>query len=88
MHKDYRYFPEPDLPRLVLTDKYIADIKKQLPESPEQKKQRYQKEFGLPAYDTAVLVDKDYEVSRYFDLVMQHCGDAKLASKLGKQMKY
>ncbi len=77
---DYRYFPEPDLPRLVLSEQYIEAIRQNLPESPDQKKMRYQKEMGLPKYDAAVLVDKDLAVSCYFEKVVELCLDAKLAS--------
>jgi aspartyl-tRNA(Asn)/glutamyl-tRNA(Gln) amidotransferase subunit B len=52
---DYRYFPEPDLVRLVVTSEWIAKIKKTLPELPEQKKQRFIKEYKIPPYDAEVL---------------------------------
>lgn len=52
---DYRYFPEPDLPPLFLSDDFIHNIRKQLPELREEKLQRYQTEYGLSAYDASVI---------------------------------
>lgn len=52
---DYRYFPEPDLMPLLLTDDYIEKIRQSLPELPEQKKSRFIESFGLSAYDAGVL---------------------------------
>lgn len=64
--QDYRYFPDPDLLPLQLTDEYIAQIRAALPELPDQKKGRYQKEMGLSAYDAAVLV-AEKAVATYFE---------------------
>jgi aspartyl-tRNA(Asn)/glutamyl-tRNA(Gln) amidotransferase subunit B len=52
---DYRYFPDPDLLPLVLTPEFVDEIKNGLPELPDTKKQRYQSELGLSAYDADVL---------------------------------
>jgi aspartyl-tRNA(Asn)/glutamyl-tRNA(Gln) amidotransferase subunit B len=54
---DYRYFPEPDLPPLVTTPEWLAEIKARLPELPAARRMRYQTEHGLSAYDAAVLVN-------------------------------
>jgi len=54
---DYRYFPEPDLPPLVITKEEIEKIKKSIPELPYQRRERYIKDFGLSHYDTALLVE-------------------------------
>ncbi len=54
---DYRYFPEPDLPPLVTTPQWLAEIKARLPELPAVRRTRYQAEFGLSAYDASVLVN-------------------------------
>lgn len=53
---DYRYFPEPDLPPLQLDGEWIAEIRRTLPELPLAKVDRYQKAYGLSAYDAGVLV--------------------------------
>ena len=52
---DYRYFPDPDLPELVLEQAWIDAIRASLPELPDQKKARFMRDFGLSAYDAAVL---------------------------------
>jgi len=53
---DYRYFPEPDLPPLLTTPEWLAQIKARLPELPAAVRTRYQEELGLSAYDATVLV--------------------------------
>jgi len=53
--QDYRYFPEPDLVPIVIEKEYIEKIKRELPELPEAKKQRYIDEYKLPEYDAGVL---------------------------------
>ncbi len=53
---DYRYFPDPDLLPLELTADYIEDLKRTLPELPDQKKARFMREYGLSGYDAGVLV--------------------------------
>jgi aspartyl-tRNA(Asn)/glutamyl-tRNA(Gln) amidotransferase subunit B len=69
---DYRYFPDPDLPPLVLTPEYVEEIRKSLPELPSAKKERYIKEFGIPEYDAGVLT-ADTEISFYFEkLITKH----------------
>jgi aspartyl-tRNA(Asn)/glutamyl-tRNA(Gln) amidotransferase subunit B len=69
---DYRYFPDPDLPPLVLTQEYVEEIRKSLPELPSAKKERYIKEFGIPEYDAGVLT-ADTEISFYFEkLIRKH----------------
>jgi aspartyl-tRNA(Asn)/glutamyl-tRNA(Gln) amidotransferase subunit B len=76
--QDYRYFPDPDLYPLVLTKEYVQKIKDNLPELPDQKKDRYIKELGLSQYDASVLV-ADQETAKYFEaLIGKH--DPKLAA--------
>ncbi len=53
--QDYRYFPEPDIPPLEITQEYLDHIRKELPEMAEHKLIRYQAEFGLPLYDAQML---------------------------------
>lgn len=53
--QDYKYFPDPDLPPVQLTDEYVDGIRNALPELPEIKKERYMKEFSLSEYDTSMI---------------------------------
>lgn len=63
---DYRYFPDPDLPPLKLTDAEIEAIKNELPELPDIKKERYKSTFDLPHYDAAIL-SNEFETAQYFE---------------------
>ena len=54
---DYRYFPDPDLLPLVITEEMIEGVRKTLPELPDAKKEKYQREFALSAYDASLLVE-------------------------------
>jgi len=75
---DYRYFPEPDLPLLVLTSDQIAAIAASLPELPHVRRARFVAQYGLPAYDAGVLT-QDGAVAAYFEQVAASA-PAKLAS--------
>jgi len=63
---DYRYFPEPDLPPLLIDQKYIDELAKSLPELPSKKVERYMSKFALSEYD-AVLLSSEKEIANYFD---------------------
>lgn len=63
---DYRYFPEPDIPPIIFTDKEVDEIRQTLPELPEQKFARYQLDFGLSDYD-AKLLSEDLNFSACFE---------------------
>lgn len=76
---DYRYFPDPDLLPIELKDGDIEALKKSLPELPNQKAERFQKEYGLPTYDSFVLV-QDKALSKYFEDVAKKTNQAKMAS--------
>ncbi|MCL6646100.1 MAG: Asp-tRNA(Asn)/Glu-tRNA(Gln) amidotransferase subunit GatB, partial [Dehalococcoidia bacterium] len=52
---DYRYFPDPDLVPLVIDREWVEDIRRSLPELPDQRRERYMREYGLPGYDAGVL---------------------------------
>ncbi len=75
---DYRYFPDPDLLPLILTQKFVDDIKATLPELPDEKKARYISDYGLSAYDAGVLV-ADKETADYFEAAAKG-RDAKLTA--------
>ncbi len=66
---DYRYFPDPDLVPVYLTDERIARIKDSLPELPAAKRERYVTEFGLPEYDAGVLTMSKYTAKLFEDCV-------------------
>ncbi|MCK9918680.1 Asp-tRNA(Asn)/Glu-tRNA(Gln) amidotransferase subunit GatB [Microbacteriaceae bacterium K1510] len=75
---DYRYFPDPDLLPLELTEDYVADLAQHLPELPDDKKTRFTRDFGLSAYDAGVLV-AERETAEYFEAVAKG-RDAKVAA--------
>ena len=67
---DYRYFPDPDLAPLVITQEMIDNIKKNMPELPEAKKERYIKEYNLSDYDASVLTSSK-EISSYYEKLIE-----------------
>ena len=64
--QDYRYFPEPDLLPIIVSDEWVEEIRKTIPELPEQRKARYIDSFGLPEYD-AFLLTSSKKTADYFD---------------------
>ena len=64
--QDYRYFPEPDLVAIKLSDEYIENIKKQLPEMPESRKERYMNKYGLSEKDSNSITSSKY-LSDFFE---------------------
>ncbi len=64
--QDYRYFPEPDLLPIIVSDEWIEEIRQTIPELPEQRKARYVSEYGLPEYD-AFLLTSVKKTADYFD---------------------
>lgn len=75
---DYRYFPEPDLPEVVLTEDYVDNIRQALPELPEAKRRRYEG-MGLSMQDVLFLAN-DVNVADFFDCAVQKGADVKLAA--------
>ena len=75
---DYRYFPDPDLLPLELNDEFIKEIKKEIPELPDEKKKRFIEKFNLSPYEANILVS-DIETSKYFEDVSKN-SDVKLAT--------
>jgi len=67
---DYRYFPEPDLPPLVIEEDWIAQIQAELPELPVEKAHRFQEQYGLNEYDAGVLV-AERPVAEYFEVTLK-----------------
>ncbi len=76
---DYRYFPEPDLLPIRLTGEQLQAWQQELPELPARKRQRYQEELGLSAYDARYLSD-DRETAAYFEAVLATGADPKAAA--------
>ena len=77
---DYRYFPDPDLLPVILSKEYIEHIAKNLPELPNQKKQRFEKDYDLTSYDANILVSSK-EMAEYFEAtVSQTKASAKIAA--------
>ena len=76
---DYRYFPDPDLLPVILTEEYRQQVKAELPELPEQKQQRFMDELGLSAYDAGVIT-ASLALANYFETVAEKTGDAKLSA--------
>jgi aspartyl-tRNA(Asn)/glutamyl-tRNA(Gln) amidotransferase subunit B len=76
---DYRYFPCPDLLPVVIEHSFLDEIRASLPELPVQKRERFEAQFGLSAYDASVLA-ASRELADYFEAVNTVCGDAKLAA--------
>ena len=74
---DYRYFPDPDLPVVRISAEFVEQIRSQLPELPDAKKQRFMESFGLSTYDAEVLV-ADKQVAEYFEEVVAAKADPKL----------
>lgn len=64
--QDYRYFPDPDLPPLIVSQKLIDEVKESLPELPQQKKRRYMNELGLTRYSAETLL-ADRSIASYFE---------------------
>ncbi|AYW48647.1 Asp-tRNA(Asn)/Glu-tRNA(Gln) amidotransferase GatCAB subunit B [Tetragenococcus osmophilus] len=76
---DYRYFPEPDIPRFEIDDAWIKSVEETLPEMPKDRRKRYVNELGLPEYDAKVLT-LTKEMSDFFEETIQQGADAKQAS--------
>jgi aspartyl-tRNA(Asn)/glutamyl-tRNA(Gln) amidotransferase subunit B len=73
---DYRYFPEPDLPPLVISREWVERVRAALPELPDAKRARFMREFGLSRYDASVLV-ADRPVAEFFEQALEAGGEAK-----------
>lgn len=74
--QDYRYFPEPDLVAIKLSEEYIENVAKKLPELPESRKARYLKEYKLSEKDSRMLTASKY-LSNMFEEALAICGNAK-----------
>lgn len=78
---DYRYFPEPDIPPVVVTDELLDEIKTELPEMPDVRKQRFVDEFDMSAADAQTLTEDRY-LADYYESVLGHENYPKTVSNL------
>jgi aspartyl-tRNA(Asn)/glutamyl-tRNA(Gln) amidotransferase subunit B len=76
---DYRYFPDPDLLPVIVPGEWIDEIRKTLPELPLEKRERFIREYDLPAYDAGVLT-ASRAIADYFEAVAARCSKPKAAS--------
>jgi aspartyl-tRNA(Asn)/glutamyl-tRNA(Gln) amidotransferase subunit B len=78
---DYRYFPEPDLPTMVLTPEFVDGIRARMPELPDAKHERFVEEYGLSDYDTRILVETRARSDFFEQTVALAVGDRSAAAK-------
>jgi len=76
---DYRYFPDPDLPPLVIAPEWVAQVRRDMPELPAAMAMRFQAADGLAAAD-ALLMTQSQSFARYYEALRDDCGNAKLAA--------
>jgi aspartyl-tRNA(Asn)/glutamyl-tRNA(Gln) amidotransferase subunit B len=77
---DYRYFPDPDLLPLIVTDEMIKEVQDHMPELPYQKRERFMAQYGLSFYDATILI-ANRDLANYFETVIQESGgQPKLAA--------
>ncbi|TNF63573.1 MAG: Asp-tRNA(Asn)/Glu-tRNA(Gln) amidotransferase GatCAB subunit B, partial [Burkholderiales bacterium] len=76
---DYRYFPDPDLPPLVIARSWVDEVKAAMPELPRQMAERLVAEYGLPEYDATTLTQSP-AMAAYFEAAARASGQAKMAS--------
>jgi len=76
---DYRYFPDPDLPPLVIAQTWIDEVRAQMPELPRVMTDRFQAEYGLPAYDASMMTQSK-AFGAFFETAAKACGQPKLVA--------
>ena len=76
---DYRYFPEPDVPHLEISDEWVEEVRQSIPELPAARRVRYVEKLGLPEYDAMVLT-LSRDMSDFFNATLEEGADAKQAS--------
>ena len=76
---DYRYFPDPDLPPLCISEQWIKDTRAQMPELPRKMAERFVQDYGLPEYDATTLTQSP-AMAAYFEAAAKASGAPKLAS--------
>ncbi|MEO8187881.1 MAG: Asp-tRNA(Asn)/Glu-tRNA(Gln) amidotransferase subunit GatB [Burkholderiaceae bacterium] len=76
---DYRYFPDPDLPPLAIADEWVERVRRAMPELPGAMRERFERQYSLPAYDAQTLT-ASREVASYYESVAGHVADKKMAA--------
>ena len=76
---DYRYFPDPDLVTVAIDAEWVEEIRRNMPELPLEKRERFLRDYGIPAYDAGVLT-MSRALADYYEEVVRLCGQPKLAS--------
>ncbi len=76
---DYRYFPDPDLPPLVIAPDWVERVRSQMPELPSLMADRFQRDDGLPAHDAAMMT-QSLPLARFYEAVRNGCAQPKLAA--------
>lgn len=86
---DYRYFPDPDLAKIRISPELLAEIKSEIPELPDARRERYMSEYGLSAYDAGVLTASK-AIADFFEETTKHCQDAKQVANwiMGEVLAY
>ncbi len=77
---DYRYFPDPDLMPVIVSEEQLAETRSGLREFPAVRRSRFESEYGLSAYDASVIIDQGEAFADYFETVARGCGDGKQAA--------
>ena len=77
--EDYKYFVEPNIPKFKITQEWIEEIRKSIPELPYERKEKYMGEYGLSNYDAGILI-KDINTAQYFEKCIELGADAKSAA--------
>ncbi len=78
---DYRYFPEPDLPPIIVTDELLEDVREELPELADVRRKRFVEDYGMSEDDAVTITDSRY-LADYFEEVAEHLGNPKSASNI------
>lgn len=76
---DYRYFPDPDLPPLVIAPEWVERVKREMPELPRAMAERFQRDYGLPAYDASMMTQSK-AFGAFFEAAAKACGQPKLVA--------
>jgi aspartyl-tRNA(Asn)/glutamyl-tRNA(Gln) amidotransferase subunit B len=78
---DYRYFPEPDLPPIIVNDALLAEIREELPELADVRRKRFMNDYGMSDDDAVTITDSRY-LADYYEDVVEHLGNPKAASNI------
>lgn len=77
--EDYKYFVEPNIPKIKISEEWLEEIRKSIPELPYERKEKYMSKYGLSAYDAGILI-KDINTASYFEKCISLGSDAKASA--------